>query len=443
MLTILVLVGCNKTTVSETENNYVQGITATEIKVGNCAATSGAGATIGIPFNAGIQAYFDMVNDAGGVNGRTINFVHEDDEFDPAKGKQCVEDMMNDEKIFALVGHFGTPTIAATLDDVKEKGIPVVYFASGLASLYNENATGEDRGIYPVQPIYVMEGRLIVARAVAEYDSKKIGAIYTSDDAGTDMITGIRNQVNKLGDEYTLVEQQVTPGASDYSAAVAKMKQEGVDVVIVATIQASFTPIVKELAKQNVNKPAFTSYINADGTLIGLVKDDVGTKFPIYANAWVDVSDTNAVTLFATEIVESSGVPLYAANAFSMAGWIAGHYFIEGLKNVDGDLTWTSYMDGIESEPIKNPFGGQIDYSNGKRLGTQEMSLLKMDVTTSTWAAHKPIANLESILGDTDLGLDEDKSSLGLYYVIGGVVLVVVVAGIVYFVVKSKRRDEE
>lgn len=414
IMVALVITGCKQATTTKSTtgttgtgttdtqpvNNYVQGVTATTIKVGNCASTSGAASIVGIPFNKGIEAYLKMVNDAGGVGGRTIQFIHQDDESTPAKGSACVDSLINDEKIFAFVGHFGSGTVAATMEDIKDAGIPVVYFASGLSSLYKENATGRDRGLYPVQPILVMEGRIMVARAVAETNAKKIGAIYTSDDAGTDMINGIENQVTKLGTGYSLVKQQVAVGASDYSAAVAKMKSEGVEVIIVATIQATFTPVVKELAKQNNDKPVFTSYNNADPTLITNVKADVGTKFQIYTNAWVDISNVEAVTLFATEITEFTGDAAYAGNAFAMAGWIAGHFFVEGLKNVDGDLTWNSYMNGIESEPVQNPFGGTISYANGQRLGTQSMSLLKMNIETNTWDAFKPFANIESILGE-------------------------------------------
>src|SRR5690625_73848 len=88
-----------------------QGVTDTSIKVGNTAATSGAFAMVGVPFNAGIQAYFKKVNDGGGIDGRMIEFVHYDDEFDPVKGKAFTEQLINDDKVFAIVGHFGTPTI--------------------------------------------------------------------------------------------------------------------------------------------------------------------------------------------------------------------------------------------------------------------------------------------------------------------------------------------
>ena len=187
MLMVVLVLGTLSGCTSKEE--LAQGVTDTTIKVGNTAATSGAFAAVGVPFNAGIEAYFKMVNDDGGIAGRQIEFIHYDDEFDPIKAKAFTEQLINDDEVFALVGHFGTPTIGATLDLLKESGIPTVYFAAGMAALYNEDATSVEKGmgLFPVQPIYVTEGRLIVARAAEEHGAKKIGVIYTNDDAGKEI----------------------------------------------------------------------------------------------------------------------------------------------------------------------------------------------------------------------------------------------------------------
>ena len=184
LATTLVACGPKEEVVEEVA---AQGITDTEVLIANCAATSGAFAPVGVPFIAGIEAYLKTINDAGGIDGRTIKFLHQDDEFDPAKGKACLASMVEDEKVFAIVGHFGTPVVGATLEDLKDYGIPAVYFATGIGQLYNDKAEGRDRGIMPVQPIYVTEGQIMVARAVGDFGAKSIGIIYTNDDAGKDI----------------------------------------------------------------------------------------------------------------------------------------------------------------------------------------------------------------------------------------------------------------
>lgn len=252
-------------TVAPTEDpalSYVQGVTDTQVTIANTAATSGAYAPVGVPFTAGIQAYLDMVNDGGGIDGRKIVFLHKDDEFDPVKGKAYLQEMVEDEKVFAMVGHFGTPVVGATIDDLKTYGIPSVYFATGIGQLYAENAktNAEGYNIFPVQPIYKTEGKIMIARAVGNFGAKKIGVIYTSDDAGKDLLWGCEAMAKELNVE--LVSEQVAAGASDVSAAVTSIKNANVDFIVGAAIQATIPTIIKELAAQDVNKDVITTYVN-------------------------------------------------------------------------------------------------------------------------------------------------------------------------------------
>lgn len=371
-----------------------QGVFDDKIIVGNSAATSGNYAPVGVPFNAGIEAYFKMINEAGGVNGRKIEFKHIDDEFDPVKGKAALSTLVEDEKIFALVGHFGTPVVGATIEDVKEYGIPAVYFATGIGQLYNDKAEGKDRGIFPVQPIYQTEGQIMVARAVGDFEAKKIGVIYTNDDAGKDLFAGVEAKAKELGIE--IVAEQVAAGATDVSSAVTSIKNANVDFVIGAAIQATIPTIVKELAAQNVNKDLITTYVNVSPVISEAVINEINGKFDVYGLGWVDlVANADSLAAFA------EWAPDYATNVYAMTGWIAGHFFVEGLKRVEGTVTWDKYMDALENAPIKNPFGGEINYAGGLRAGTQEMNLSKIGLVENApgWVPVDGLQSMDSLLG--------------------------------------------
>jgi ABC-type branched-subunit amino acid transport system substrate-binding protein len=380
---------------TEEQLEWAQGITDTEIVVANSAATSGAFAPVGVPFNAGIEAYFKMINEAGGIQGRQIVFKHVDDEFDPVKGKAALTSFVEDEKVFAIVGHFGTPVVAATIEDLKSYGIPAVYFATGIGQLYNENATGSDRNIFPVQPIYKTEGKIMVARAAGDFEAKKIGIVYTNDDAGKDLLWGAQEMAKELSLE--LVEQQVAAGATDVSSAITAIKDANVDFVIVAAIQATFPTIVKELAAQNVNKDVITTYVNVSPVIAQGVVNEIAGKFDVYGNGWVSFEGERAKAL---EEFQKYAVG-YETNVYAMTGWIAAYFFVEGLERVDGVITWDKYMDALESAPIMNPFGGEINYANGLRAGTQEMNLSKINPENKDgeWLPVKDLASINSILG--------------------------------------------
>ena len=382
------------------EKQYSQGVTDTTIKIANSAATSGSYAPVGVPFNAGIQAYLNMVNEAGGIDGRQIEFLHTDDEFDPVKGKAALQNFVEDEKVFAIVGHFGTPVVGATIEDLKDYGIPSVYFATGIGQLYAEGAKTNADGynIFPVQPIYTTEGQIMVARGVGTFKATKIGIIYTNDDAGKDMLTGAEAKCKELGIEYQA--EQVTAGSSDVSAAVTAIKNSGADFIVCASIQATMPTIVKELAAQGNTAPVITTYVNVSDAIPPLVASDIKGKFDVYGNGWVDYYDEENLALY-TEWVGKID-PAYGMNAYAQTGWIAAHFFCEGLRRIEGqDITWENYMNALETGGyIQNPFGGKIDYANGGRVGTQEMNLAKINLDVEGgWELVDGLQSMSTLLG--------------------------------------------
>lgn len=378
-----------------------QGVTDTEVLIANSIAVSGAYAPVGVPFKYGMEAYFKMVNDNGGIAGRTIKYIHTDDEFSPEKGIAAFEKFYYDDKVFAIVGHFGTPVVAATLDEMKEIGIPTVYYATGIGQLYQEKAEGTNRSSFPIQPIYTTEGQVMIAYAQGYFKAKTVGVVYTNDDAGKSLFEGIQLAAEKYG--VTLVSETIQAGATDASAQVAKVKD--CDMVIAAMIQATFPVLIKEMEKQDIMKPVLTTYVNVSKTLTDANAEHVQKLMKtegagIYGLGWVDTTDltTESFVNFYKYMAEV-GATEADMNAFAMTGWIAGSVFCQGLERTGKDLTWANFMDAMESAPIVNPFGGSVDFSNGQRKGTTEMNLSKMDDTAASgWTLIIPIKSIDDIL---------------------------------------------
>ncbi|MCL2364796.1 MAG: ABC transporter substrate-binding protein [Defluviitaleaceae bacterium] len=390
------LAGCNR-------DGDAQGITDTTITVGNTAATSGAFAMVGVPFNDGIRAYFHRVNEAGGIHGRELRFVHHDDGFDAVNGLAFTEALIHDDGVFAIVGHFGSPTIGATLGLLRETGIPTVYFASGIGALFSDDAFDNARGrnIFPVQAIFVTEGRVLAARAIEEYDARNIGIIYTSDEAGMDYLRGVRMQVEAMGAGFTTTEHQISPGQADVSSAVLDMINSNVDVVIIASSQASFIIVANAMSAAGLTVPVFTSYVSADPTAIAMIAEDyIGMEatFPIYSTAWLD-PDGIVDFLDFVDGVTAFGDPSLAASAFAMAGWVAASTFVQGMQATDPDnLTWEGFIEAMESTPINVPMAGTMDFSNGQRTGTEYLALLRANFETGAWDTVRPLESLHAVI---------------------------------------------
>lgn len=402
-LSIVALSACDKTESS-------QGVTDDKVLVGNSAATSGGLAFVGLPFVAGIEAYFAMVNADGGVAGREIEFVHYDDEFNGATGLIMAEKLVEDDGIFAFVGHFGTPIIGATETYLTEKGIPRVYYATGVGTLYNAEATGNERASFPVQPVYPAEGQVMVARAVGDFNATKIGVIYSNDDSGTSMLQGIEIEAAAQG--VTLTKVEVEYAATDLAAAALTIKTADVDFIIIAANQASAATAIKALQQAGSKVDCITSYVNASPAFATLIKDTL-SSFDVYAGAWVDFFEADGETfsadynLYVSEMTKFNDK--YVASVYAMTGWIAASFFVEGLERVGtDDLTWANYIDAMEESPIKNPFGGYIDFSDGQRFGTQSMALTQATIIAATdttdeaysWVVTEPIESISDILGN-------------------------------------------
>jgi ABC-type branched-subunit amino acid transport system substrate-binding protein len=384
----------------EQEGAAAQGVTEDSVLVGNSAATSGGLAAVGVPFNQGIEAYFAMVNEAGGVAGRTIEWVHYDDEFDGAQGLTYAQRLVEDDQIFAFVGHFGTPTVAATMEYLDTVGIPRVYYATGLRALFDLDAEGGARASFPVQPIYDAEGEVMVARAAANFGAEKVGVIYPNADDGKGLLAGIERRAEMIGVDVVAV--QVPPDTNDMSSAAQTMISENVDVVLVAANQVPAEIAIKALAAAGSTAPAITSYVNAAPTFVEGVQEALNS-FDVYANAWLQVVDeegneTPGLAEFAEEVSKID--PALAGNPYAQAGWIAGATFVQGLERVgDGSLTWENYVAAMEEEPVNIPLGGSVDFSDGRRVGTQAMSLLQATYEDGpNWVVDQPLEPITDIL---------------------------------------------
>lgn len=398
---VTTVAGCGAT------QDVAQGVTDDKIVIGNTATTTGALSAVGLPFKAGMEAAIEVFNEAGGIGGRTIEYKHYDDGFLAATGMANTEKLVEDDKVFALVGHFGTPTVGATIDYIQDKGIPMVYAATGINQLYFQKTVGNP--VMAVQPIYKTEGRILLARALYETDLfgtvDKVGVIYTADDAGNSIKAGIDVEALSLGKTANVVS---AVGSGDFSAAVLAMKTAAVDVVIMAMNQAYFPTALGAMATGELDVPVLTSYVSANPYYIA--NANVGGNRQVYANAWVDVDFTATTGEYADYVAAINGLARLTDtekatlrfDSFAIAGYIAFKVFEEGLRRVDDAklaLTWENYINAMEEEVIDFPLGGEVDFTSGKRWGVDTLSLLKYNKTTSLLEKAKEVESLEQIKG--------------------------------------------
>ena len=425
LVMVLGLVACGEKAPAAEE---LKGVTEDTILVGNTAGTTGALATIGGPFNIGIEAAFAAYNAEGGFNGKSVKLQHYDDGGVATQSVTLTEQLIHEDEVFAIVGNFASNCVAANLPIIKEANVPMVYAAAGNNELLNEAAEGADRGIFPVQPLNFTEGRMLILRAFAPLANgglggTKVGVLTNTVEASQTILKGIEAEAADLpaAQKDAITYQNVT--STDFSAAVNALKNAGCDVVVMGVIGADFTAALTAMANANYYVPVLTSYNNANAgilndaatTILAEQYTDVLTNIPIYAQAWLDITSTEYLYTNADSALlkgyealglaqPGAGMPGFKEeywvvaekifnycteqgmdNAFAMsydsyalAGYIAGDLFCQGLKELQAqgkELTRANYVDVLESKEYQVAMADTISFANGMRSGVQSFAL--------------------------------------------------------------------
>src|SRR5271163_1893900 len=178
------------------QKQYGPGVTDTEIKIGTTTPYSGPASA----YSAGAisaTAYFAMVNDQGGVNGRKINYVSLDDAYSPPKTVEQIRRLIESEEVLFLVNPVGTATNMAVLKYVNQKKVPHLFIGTG-ATVFN------DPEHYPWTmswtPHYASEGAIYAKYILSVNPNARIGVLSQNDDLGRDYLLGLKRG---LGDKAT------------------------------------------------------------------------------------------------------------------------------------------------------------------------------------------------------------------------------------------------
>jgi branched-chain amino acid transport system substrate-binding protein len=214
------------------QKSYGPGATDTEIKIGTTTPYSGPASA----YSAGavsIAAYFNMVNDQGGVNGRTINFISLDDAYSPPKTVEQIRRLIESDEVLFLVNTVGTATNMAVLKYINQKKVPHLFVGSG-ATIFN------DPEHFPWTmswtPHYSSEGEIYARYVLSVRPDARVAIISQNDDLGRDYLLGFRRG---LGDRASsMIVSALTYNTSDptIDSQIVSLKASGADVLLIAAV---------------------------------------------------------------------------------------------------------------------------------------------------------------------------------------------------------------
>lgn len=219
------------------------GVTDKEIVFGTHSDLSGPIASWGVPWTDGLKMGAAEINERGGIFGRKIRLVIEDNAYDPKKAILATNKLISRDKVFAFVANMGSPTAGATKPIISRKKIPQMIPATA-ASLFFDPF---DRYSFAGWTPYYDQARGIVT-FMWDRGSRKFGVLYQDDEMGSIMMKGFKDQMKVYGTKLTLAESYKR-GATSFASQIAKLKKANVDIILMATVVRETVGALKEVKK--------------------------------------------------------------------------------------------------------------------------------------------------------------------------------------------------
>ena len=251
----------------DTNTASAPGITATTITIGSHQPLTGPAAPGYSEISQASNAYFEWVNSHGGVNGRTIKYLYEDDGYNPQNTSTVIRKLVLQDKVFAIFNGLGTPTHSAVVDYLNAQKVPDLFVASG-CDCWNQPSKWPET--FGWQPDYIIEGKITGKYVNDNFSGMKVGYLYQDDDFGQGGVTGLDSQI---ASSNVVDREKYVPTNTNLGPQIAKLQAMGAQVVVLYTIPA-FTAITLLTAAALHYSPKWVvSSVGADPTtLAGLVQ---------------------------------------------------------------------------------------------------------------------------------------------------------------------------
>jgi branched-chain amino acid transport system substrate-binding protein len=226
------------------QKKYDTGATDTEIKIGNIMPYSGPASAYGV-IGKTEAAYFKMINDAGGINGRKINFVTYDDGYSPPKAVEQARKLVESDEVLLIFNSLGTANNTAIQKYMNSKKVPQLFVATGATKWNDPKDFPWTMGW---QPSYQSEARIYAKFLMKEKPDAKIAVFYQNDDFGKDYLKGLKDGLGAKASMITTEESYETsePTIDNH---IVKLKATGADVFISITTPKFAAQAIKKLAE--------------------------------------------------------------------------------------------------------------------------------------------------------------------------------------------------
>lgn len=341
-----------------------QGVSSDTILIGQSAALSGPAEQLGKEMQAGALAFFDAVNQSGGINGRKIKLLSLDDGYEPEKAAANTRKLITEDKILALFGYVGTPTSNAALPIFTEAKVPFIGAFTGAQSLREPF----NRYVFNVRASYFDETEAIIQHLV-QSGAKRIAVFYQNDAYGKAGLAGVERAMKKRNLAITSTAT-VERNTIDVANAVQSLSKDNPTAIVMISAYKSCAAFIKAMQAANAF-PQFwnVSFVGAKALAKELGEDGRGVQI-----SQVVPFPSSDVTPVVREYQKRiGGADKYSFT--SLEGYIAAKVLVEGLRRAGKNPTRESLVDGLASMGKVDLGGFTVNYTPTNHNGSSFVDL--------------------------------------------------------------------
>ncbi len=343
---------------------HAEGVTADTITIGQSAALSGPAQELGREMKLGAEAYFNFVNENGGINGRKIKLLSIDDGYEPERAKANTIKLITEDKVLALFGYVGTPTSNASLPIFTEAKVPFVGAFTGAQSLREPF----NRYIFNVRASYFDETEEIVDHLVQQ-GVKTIAVFYQNDAYGKAGLAGMERAMKKRNLEIAATAT-VERNTVDVDSAVSTLSKVNPGAVVMVSAYKSCGAFIKAMKKANAF-PQFwnVSFVGSKALAAELGEDGRGVQISqVVPFPWA--TGARVVNDYQHKMGGEDKVSFT-----SLEGYIAAKVLVEGLKKAGRNLTRESLVDALSNLGTVDLGGFKVIYTPTNHNGSSFVDL--------------------------------------------------------------------
>ena len=347
------------------------GLTATSIKLGITVPMTGIASPGYNKIPGAMKAYFDYVNDNGGVNGRKITLVIKDDQYIPTTAVAKANELILKDKVFALVGTLGTASTKAisASTQLAKRGIPSLFVNTGFSGFADAKAYPTT---FSILPSYQMEAKIMGKFLKEKYADKKLALIYQDDDFGRDALAGFKQAGITFGTyiPYASGSQSLPATGAGW---ISKLKASGAEVTVLFGVSSASTAALANAYAAQYKTQWVLGSVGGDATTIAATNKAYvpllyGAKGFSFAPAPTDATD-EYIKLF--QSIYAAAQPTQTFDNNVVAGMSNAFLAVQALKAAGSDLTRAGLIKTIEAKgaTFANPFLTPLGYSATAHIG--------------------------------------------------------------------------